>query len=417
MASDRTLVRRVVAPCPRPAPPPPDGTSPGRRVIAQRDDSPQRILSKKNPTSGSPIAATAGSITLKYLQQALWKIVAWSIVASLVVHLVLGALSAVVIGQRVVIVVTPVQEAPEEDVRLVFPEPPKPPKEENNADRYIRTAADTGSEEAPKKPDFISDKNTVASAIDAPDPGGDPTLPSMKGTEGPNMELTQSKYHDGDLKEGAAPAPPPTPTPASVPPPPPAAPEPAERRIVKREESAIERMMREAEAVAPPIGDVRLSDPGPTPPSQPLPRSIASQAPAMEAPPTLQSTYMPRSEMRTMRGGVTERGDRNSVNAARTIAGTYYKMAQDAIGQRWNRELGIKNVNLLPGRVILKVVVDRAGHVRSEDVSVALDKGGPVLKETAFSAVFNTKLPPLPDDMLPILENGRFEMMIHFILD
>jgi len=416
MATDRTLVRRVAAPSPRPAPLLPDGTSPGRRVIAQREDTPQRILSKRNPTSGSPIAATAGSITLKYLQQALWKIVAWSIVASLVVHLIVGALSAVVIGQRVVIVVTPVQEAPEEDVRLVFPEPPKPPKENNDADRYIRTAPDMGSEEAPKKPDFISDKNTVASAIDAPDPGGDPTLPSMKGSEGPNMELTRSRYEDGDLKDGAAAAPPPSPTPPSAPPPP-APPEPAERRIVKQEESAVERMMREAEAAAPPIADVRLSDPAPTPPSQPLPRSIASQTPAMEAPPTLQSTYMPQSDMRTTRGGVAERGDRNSVNAARTIAGTYYKMAQDAIGQRWNKELGIKNVNLLPGRVILKVVVDRAGHVRPEDVSVALDKGGPVLKETAFSAVFNTKLPPLPDDMLPILEKGRFEMMIHFILD
>jgi hypothetical protein len=265
----------------------------GRRLIAQREDKPRLIQSRRTPGSGSPISEAGDSLALKFLKQTVWKIVAGSIVASLIVHLVVGALSAVVIGQRVIVMVTDVPAEPEPDVTLVFPEPPPEPSKPKEPERYIRTAQGNTQDKAPQKADFISDKNTVASAMDAPEPGGDPALPSMKGTEGPGLELTKGNYQDGDLKDNAVPTPPPVaaaPPPAPPPPPrPDPAPAPHKQEIVKNEESAIDRMMREAELLAPPIAQVSKPSEVPPAPSQSAPSVSEAVAPTAEALPSVQS--------------------------------------------------------------------------------------------------------------------------------
>ena len=92
-------------------------------------------------------------------------------------------------------------------------------------------------------------------------------------------------------------------------------------------------------------------------------------------------------------------------------------MVHDAIGQRWGKEMGIKDVTILPGKLTLRIRIARDGSVRREDVAIALDQAGPVLKETAYNAVFNTKIPPIPEDMAPVLVNGQFEVVINFIYE
>ena len=106
---------------------------------------------------------------------------------------------------------------------------------------------------------------------------------------------------------------------------------------------------------------------------------------------------------------------RRQVNAARTNAGAYYKSVQAIIGQRWNKEVDIKNMGLLPGKLALRFLVNKDGSVRPQDIAIAFDEAGPVLNETAYGAILNTRLPPMPEEMLPVLKDGRFEIVINFV--
>lgn len=416
----RIVPRSASPPAARLERPPPSE----RKYVISSSELEKLIYSKRNAAISSPVARHAGTLNLQFLRKALKRIAIWSIAASLVVHLILGALSAVVVGQRVIIVVTAPPEEPEPEVELRFPEPPKPPEEKPKQEaQYVRTSQNPREEQRPAKPDFESDRNTVAMSKDAPDPSGDPLLPSMKGKEGPGLDLSESNYRDGQLNKDSPPAPPQmaqTPPPSAPPQQSPPPPEPARPEIVKKEESALDRMMREAESLAAPVLEPSKSTsqlPTTTPNSSASHPPQQAATAATQMPPALQDAYMPYSRTRQVKGGVTQRGDQNAINAAKTIAGDYYRQAQDTIGQRWNKEVAIKNVKLLPGRVVLRVLVDRNGYVTPEDVTVALDNGGPVLKETAFNAVANTKLPPLPPDMAPVLESDKFEMLINFIFE
>jgi hypothetical protein len=65
--------------------------------------------------------------------------------------------------------------------------------------------------------------------------------------------------------------------------------------------------------------------------------------------------------------------------------------------------------------VAVRFLIARDGSVRKQDMRIALDEGGPFLKETAYTAIFDTKLPPLPAEMEPVLVNGYYEMVINFV--
>ncbi len=118
----------------------------------------------------------------------------------------------------------------EKEVTLLFPEQimpelkPVPPKPKPQV--FIRTAQNESSEDAPKNPAFISDRNTKAATVKAPSPGATEPMPSMDGLKLPMRELADRDYHDGDLKDDARPKTPPKelamlqPQPPSLPAPP-----------------------------------------------------------------------------------------------------------------------------------------------------------------------------------------------------
>lgn len=354
-------------------------------VAAHRDATLKVIQSKENSVLATPVSFRADILNLQFLRIALRKIAIWGLGGSLVVHLVLAALSAIVIGQRAVVVIVSPAVEEEPDVTMVLPKPlaeatyirsTEPEPQDASPEKQPQEVA------APAKPDFFSDKNSVAMSKDAPDPGGDPTLPSLKGTEASARDLVESAYRDDNAKYSALPSlsPPPEPTisqPQSAPPP---------------------QAMTEDAIKAEPEKPVVEVPPSTTPNQQAAQSSSAAQTEA-------------RSQ-----GGITQRGDHNAVNAARTMAGEYYRDAQDAITRRWNKEMEIANVHMLPGTVVLRVLVEKNGNVRPSDISVVSGPAGQIIAQTAYKAILRTKLPPLPAEMDPVLEDGKYEFRMNFIL-
>src|SRR3954470_13127262 len=92
----------------------------------------------------------------------------YAIAGSLAVHVLLAVSFALWIGlasfQRLHLDRVPAPEE-EPEVTLVLPEPtPVPPTPPQKEEQYIRTTQNTEAAQAPAKADFVSDKNTVASA-------------------------------------------------------------------------------------------------------------------------------------------------------------------------------------------------------------------------------------------------------------
>lgn len=391
--------------------------SAAKLVVAHKDATLRVIQSKENGALATPVSSSGDILNLQFLRIALRRIAMWGLSGSLVVHLILGALSAVVIGQRaILVIVKPVEEEP--DVTLTLPEPPKAKQEDKRSAEpaYVRSTEpqqqpQQPQETPPAKRDFISDKSSVAMSVDAPEPGGDPTLPTVKGTEALARDLVQSVYREGTSASGNYPAlpslsPPPEPVmaqPLSAPPQP----------VMAQDAASKVEQMQKADTPVDSLSQTKHEMPELA--SVSVTNSVA-QSPPATATPQAQIASSDASEARMSKGGVTRRGDQNAVNAARTMAGEYYREAQDAITRRWNKEMEIANIHMLPGTVVLRVLVDKNGGVRYSDISVISGRAGQVLAQTATMAVLHTKLPPLPEGMDPVLEGDKFEFQMNFIL-
>lgn len=316
-------------------------------------------------------------------------IIKWSIVGSLVAHLLFGVFSAPYVERWMKVIPAPPPEP--EVTMLLFPENVQaeaPPKKE--PERYVRTTQNDAADAPPAKPDFISDKNTLASAKNAPDADADAALPSMKGADLPGLELAKRDFKDGEIKNDSAPSPPP----GMTAPPSPPSPElgPPKPQVAENGDAPAKKTMPDA---APP-------------PSAPADKPLAN------TPNPEQASFMPDTLPSNVKGAVERRGDQDAVNAVRTTAGVYTKSVQDAIGLRWRRDIGLQTVQMLPGRITLQFSVGKDGKVHQENVAVLLDEASPMLRQSAVRAILNAKLPAIPEELIPLLDNGRFPVNLNF---
>lgn len=91
------------------------------------------------------------------------------------------------------------EEEPEKKVEIP-PPPPLPPEQ------YIRTTQNQTATEAPKKPAFISDRNTTAATVKAPSPDAkEEPLPTTDGMKTVALEMVDREYRRGDVREDTAP--------------------------------------------------------------------------------------------------------------------------------------------------------------------------------------------------------------------
>lgn len=403
--------------------------------------------------------------------------ISYGIAASVALHLMLFIGMAFWMGKAPDLrkLVAPLTPEEEPEVTLLFPqsievvpalpaepEPAAPLTAQKPVEKYIRTTQNTESDTAPEKADFVSDRDTVASAKLPPAAGGVEPLPSMNGLNFPTTELANRDFKDGETKEDSAPSSPPqlpaipeqmTPEPpqpepvpaaAPLPPPepslepklrapdPPPTPEPAPKtEMAKKEDSAAEIKMKELDAVldSRPVEHLPLevrspsemsaeemlpAEPEPpVPPALPVPEMSVPKAQPVEevmanAPDPQKDAFQPHTRTSEVKGTISNIGSEDAVNAMATPTGRYMRRVTSVIEQKWHQLRNEKKDFVEPGKLRLKFYVNKDGH--TEDISIIFNEANAVLTDFTLTAILKAELPPIPKDLLPILEKERVEI-------
>ena len=264
---------------------------------------------------------------------------------------------------------------------------------------------------------FISSQNMRAASTSAPKAGADPNLPNLDGREGGGISLTTANYSPGSEARPAS---------ASTPPEPPAAPAPSPESpdpVVAEKSQTPPPNERPPE----PAAAVKTSDPlAPAPADKPaepiamretLPEPLALNKPAdspvrPKAPPVtprdpvsgkLNPGQVSRSPVvgsvkSKSAGAITNRGDRDSVDAKDTPEGRYNNSVHQRIGLLWKARIETVRGIAGHGSVEVEFEIDTKGRVSNVRL-VDPGKANPVLEDACLSAVIKAKLPAPPPEM------------------
>lgn len=307
-------------------------------------------------------------------------------VLSILLHLLLIIGIALVVGLQ-----PPTMEIPEEEqtIQVTMVDPPPPVVEEP---QYLSTMESQRSATPPENPAFESDKDTRA-ASEAPATGDSP-LPTQDGEESPATQFEDREYTAGKEPQPASPAAEPTqPAEPSPPVPEEALPKPTPRQPAS--EIALLQPIRPQATPRPTPEDVELPKPQTQPASPALPG------------------YQPQTRVTRLKGNISNRG-RAAADAVATPLGRYKKQLSDAIGSRWYYYVNDAISLLNPGTLELRFIVLKSGKVQR--VEVLRNSSNESFASTSVRAVMEAEIPPIPDDILPMLKDGRIEVDYTFTI-
>jgi TonB family protein len=307
-----------------------------------------------------------------------------ALIASVVIHFLIILLVTLALAFRPPVFVSQADEAPVE-LTLVAPEPR--PKQEPS---YVETSESQLADKPPEDAPFESDKDTQAAS---PLPAtGDAPAPSQDGAESPALSFENKEYTAGPQARPSTPA------------------------VQPRQETAPE---PEAEPKAEPKFTPRpstqlaLLEP-PKPQTTPRPQSAkAVQQQEQQAQVSQPPGYQPQTRITRIRGNISNRG-RSAVSATATPLGRYKKMLSDAIGSRWyyyvSDQMGLLNV----GTVEVRFVVRESGKV--ERMQVLRNSSNESFAACTVRAIMEAEIPPIPKELVPMLESGRIEIEYSFTI-
>lgn len=300
----------------------------------------------------------------------------------------------------------------------ILPTPPKLP-----AQQFIRTSQNAPLAEKPAKSSFISDRNTKAASETAPFPDGDKAAPSSTGMKLPTVEVASSEFHDGKITPqsmAAKPAiSPRVPAEPATPPPSPAKP-PVETAKASTPKLAkmIEEMDKEAsrlDTTKLPL-EVKKAETAKTPAAEPKPSATSAPAEPPAPKPAMRTMedFSPLVLKPAVKGTISNRGEA-SVDAEATPMGRFVNLVTNAVDKKWH-EYQVKNAGSVSfGYLRVRFYVNRAGHVEQPEF---LEKSNnPLMDDFTLDAILAADVPPIPQDLLPLLDDNRVPVEIGFIIN
>lgn len=312
-----------------------------------------------------------------------------AVILSVILHLLLIIGIAIVVGLKPPTMMIPEEE---ETIQVTMVDPPKPPDEEP---QYLSTVESQRSKTAPETPAFESDKDTRA-ASEAP-ATGDVPLPTQEGEESPATQFEDREFTPGKEPQPSSPASEPTrPTEPSPP-----VPEEAQPKPTPRQPASEIALLQPQRKPAP------QATPRPTP-EDPLPPKPETK-PASPALPG----YQPQTRVTRLKGNISNRG-RASADAVATPLGRYKKQLSDAIGSRWYYYVNDAISLLNTGTLDLRFVVLKSGKVQR--VEVIRNSSNESFASTSVRAVMEAEIPPIPEEILPMLKDGKIEVDYTFTI-
>jgi outer membrane biosynthesis protein TonB len=251
----------------------------------------------------------------------------------------------------------------------------------------------------------------------------------MQGVDYATNELANRSFRDGETKNDSAPAPPmpsaaaavvaPSPPSPATPPPSPQMKVPDQPQIAKKEESPAETMMRELDAAL-----AQKDKPTDAPETSPLmrspeerssPRAIPVAAPVVTTPRTEKDAFQPETHRAATKGTISNASNEDSVNAAGTPTGRYVRQVTSAIEKKWHQYRIARLDAVEPGKMGLRFYVNKNGKI--EDLQFTFKESNPLMEDFTIEAILKAEIPPIPKDLLPILEKERipieYDIVIH----
>lgn len=317
--------------------------------------------------------------------------------------------------------------------------------------RYLRTNSSDPSDQPPEagSASFISDRNTKAASESAPDPNGDPNLPSQKGMDSPVLDLADREFAKGDYKtaervqtgktENSAPAPPP-----------PAAPETPQNlmAIVKEaEKKAAEKSRpsapeKELDPLLDPNSDIAAIKPEDTPkepvmkepkfeklfpdppkaqvakddtPPATSPRNQAKEGGTPGAPKGSDAeAHQTQTRKNLIKGAISTKGPKSSVDAADTPMGRFMAKVGAAVSAKFTPACMRARDRITYGTVQVEFDINRKGQ--PENLRIANEgSSNAVLQDIVLGVVLESKLPPIPDELNEYLIGNRLHVSYGFL--
>jgi len=342
----------------------------------------------------------------------------YALLASAVIHLGIGFGLASWTARRVEDAAVPKPDLSQLTVTIMPAPPPivKPPpmvasekRPELDSDRLAP------STKAPAHPVFQSDANMVAgSALPA---SGDVPLPTQAG---PRRNFTDFQDAAASFGKGE--------TTSVTSPSGPAMPEQKPYAVTQVQHQYAARDNQPAPTPAPTVAPtpavdtLALGTPTPTPslpaeyptPAVELARLATPQPPRLHPDEARQQTAPEpgtqlEAEKTRIDGGINTAG-RPAVDAMETPFGRYHRKLSNLIGSRW--QLYFQEHPKDVGEVQIMVTLNLSGKVARTDVIANHSMDG--LAELSTKAIVESDFPPVPDDLAPMLRDGKLEIEFTF---
>ena len=323
----------------------------------------------------------------------------WAVLASVVLHLLIGLSLAAFGGKTQDIAL---EETPPPQLTIMQLPEPTPPLVPKNAPMTTVDPA-RKSAVAPKEKTFEANENSLAAAEKAATENNQ--MPGQDGKDRPFVNLEE--HENSFASAGATPEPKLSPTapPKEEPTPkpnetvPPAAPTPAPNELA---------LLTQTPTPVPSPAEAEQNTEIPTPTETPTPTPMPN-----ETPPTPASSYRDLQQKTIIRGGISNRG-RSAVNAVGTPQGRYKKLLEDAIGSRWYHYTAEKMDLISIGTTSVTFDIEADGSVRN--LRMTENTANEASASIALRSIQETKFPPIPEDLLAALPQGRFTMEESFTI-
>ena len=342
---------------------------------------------------------------------------------SCLIHATLIILLALLFAKGITKKPLPTSEPPPPQITLEI-SPPQPPERPSIEAQEI-------AERAPDKAPFQSDENTKA-ASELP-PTGSLPIPTQQGVAQAAMELQTQRHTQGEQPATSAgnPAPPQPPSPSAPPTPPPPQLPPTQQQkqdnptpapTVTPQASATP---QPTPTTPPPPNSVKLLEipkDQPTPQPSPPQTAAAQHPPQPASPPSNPSLpgtsgskkgYQPETRQTVIRGNISNRGP-SSVAAEATPIGRFKKQVATHIGSRWYKYIDERMGLISIGTVSVTFKVTASGQVK--DLRVISSNGNQSLTDCSLRSIMDAKLPPIPPEVAPTLQNGCLEIDYSFTI-
>jgi hypothetical protein len=141
-----------------------------------------------------------------------------------------------------------------------------------------------------------------------------------------------------------------------------------------------------------------------TPEERSVPHAIPTAVPVSKTK-SAEETFQSKTRRSAVDGSIGNVGGEDAVNAAATPRGRFESQAKLAIEQKWVKLTSEHPEVLDPGKLGVRFYINKRGMV--ENLKVVFNEATVELEEIAKQAILAAEIPPIPNDLLPMLENER----------